>query len=197
LIRHTRWVMVRRRRLWQALLLVLAMGLGLWAIYTAVHILYPASYRTTVVGAARQSRIDPRLVWAIVRTESHFRPQAISPVGALGLMQITPTTGQWIATQRGESSFAAQQLLEPSYNVRTGTWYLGYLIVSFQGRIIPAIAAYNAGASPVRQWLATGAWSGSLTDVDRIPYPETRHFVQRVMRSYRIYRYLYANPRTG
>ncbi len=189
-----RWVIVRRRRIWRLLLVVLVIVGGALAIRTAVRTLYPAAYATAVLGASAQSGVDPRLVWAVMRTESHFRPTATSRSGALGLMQITPTTGEWIAAQRGQPNFTPARLMDPTYNAQTGVWYLAYLIASFGGQLVPALAAYNAGMTPVRQWLTAGRWSGSLVDADRIPYLETRQFVQRVMRSYAIYRYLYAAP---
>jgi len=167
-------------------LLVLVLG-----VREVLFALYPFPYRSVIDAAAASNGLDPRLLAAVVRTESGFRSDAASHAQALGLMQIEPSTGAWIAGKTGLASFSTLDLMNPQTNVRMGAWYLNNLRQQLGGRMLPAVAAYNAGPQPVSRWLAAGTWSGSAADADRIPFGETRVFVQRVLASYRMYRLLY------
>ncbi len=161
----------------------------------ALYLLYPFPYRTLIDSAAAGAGLDPRLLAAVIRTESGFRSDAASRKQALGLMQIEPSTGAWIAGKTGDDpDFAVLDLLNPAINVRMGAWYLSELRRQMNGRMLPAVAAYNAGPENVARWLASGGWSGHAADADRIPFGETRVFVERVLSSYRMYRLLYPDP---
>jgi soluble lytic murein transglycosylase len=154
------------------------------------YALYPFPYQVAVRVAARRAGIDPRLVLAVMRTESRFRPDAVSRRGAVGLMQLTPATAAWAARAAGLPP-PAGRLPDPAYNIALGTWYLAHLRHLFGGRLVPALAAYNAGPGPVDRWLLSGRWRGTAADSDRIPYAETRAFVQRVLGTWSVYRWLY------
>jgi len=143
-----------------------------------------------VVTYAGQQSLDPLFVQAMIREESSFNPAAVSQRGALGLMQIMPETGAWIAGQLGEE-FTPARLFTPADNIRFGTWYLAALRAEFGGDLIKTVVAYNAGSHRVRSWLADGTWNGGLTGLERLPYGETRRYVIKIMRSYRAYRFLY------
>jgi soluble lytic murein transglycosylase len=162
-------------------------------VHWAAYALFPFAYRAPVEAAAAETGLDPRLLLAVMRVESHFRTGAVSPAGAVGLMQITPATGAWIAGQRqqGGPPFAPALLRQPAYNVAAGAWYLAYLQNAFGGRLPPAVAAYNAGRSPVAAWLRSGVWDATPGGAEEIPFPETRLFVQRVLGTYAVYRLLY------
>ena len=158
--------------------------------------MFPFPYRPDVVTAARQSALDPRLLLAVARAESHFRPDVVSRRGAVGLMQLTPDTAAWIAGQRRPpAAFVPSELRNPALNLSLGAWYLARLLEDFGGRLPVAVAAYNAGPTAVAAWLASGAWNGRRQDVDQIPFPETREFVRRVLANYAVYRTLY--PKAG
>lgn len=179
-----------RPRPFLARLLVLAACVGAlaWGAYT----LFPFPYRAQVTVAARQSALDPRLLLAVARAESRFRPDVVSRRGAVGLMQLTPSTAAWIASQRRpETPYSPSDLRDPAYNLSAGAWYLARLLQDYADRLPVALAAYNAGPTPVNAWLASGAWAGTRADVARIPYPETREFVRRVLTNYAVYRALY------
>ncbi len=152
---------------------------------------YPFSYPAAIERSARTNRLDPMLVAAVIHTESHFNPRIVSPRGAVGLMQIMPATGAWIAQRRGDPGYRTESLFDPATNIAMGTWYLAALSREFHGRLVPALAAYNAGDHRVQQWLARGVWSGSDRDLAAIPYRETRDFVARVMAAMRVYRRIY------
>lgn len=171
---------------------LLALAALLWAGHAVVYALYPAPFAAQVASAARANATPPLLLLALMRTESRFRPEAVSAKGAVGLLQLTPATGAWVAAQRGlPAPFRPLQLRDPAYNIDSGAWYLAYLRRRFGGRLAPALAAYNAGPTPVAAWLAGGTWDGSQARASAIPYPETRLFVQRVLTSYAVYRVLY------
>jgi len=130
-------------------------------------------------------------VAAVIRVESSFRSHVTSPKGARGLMQILPSTGAWIADQMGIADFHEDRLFEPELNVKMGTWYLQHLNEQFQRDLAVTLAAYNGGRGNVKNWLQQGIWSGERADVAQIPFPETRHYVWRVLRTYAIYAELY------
>ncbi len=164
--------------------------------WRAAYALYPYPYRAAVRAAAAAGGLDPRLLLAVMRTESRFRPNIVSRAGAVGLMQITPATALWIdrRRQRVGSGGGLPPLTDPAYNIATGAWYLAYLRQRFSGRTPAALAAYNAGLTPVEAWLRRGVWNGTAAGAHTIPYPETRVFVQRALASYAMYRLLYRNP---
>ena len=129
---------------------------------------------------------DPYLIAAVMREESAFNPETVSKAGAVGLMQIMPSTGEFIAGKTDTSGFEPGDLFEPRTNVRFGAWYLGYLAGKFDGDLVRMIAGYNAGPNVVERW--TGKLP-SRTDefIESIPYPETQAYTKRVLRSYAEY----------
>ena len=120
--------------------------------------------------------LDPVLVTSVIRCESGFRRQACSPAGALGLMQLMPETALWLAESEGVE-FELEALYEADYNIRLGTRYLSLLMERFDQDTLSALAAYNAGPTVVSIWRTPG----QPLRMDQIRYPETRHYVQRVM----------------
>jgi soluble lytic murein transglycosylase len=161
----------------------------------AMRFLYPFPYREEIMTASGQHQVDPHLVMAIIYSESHFEETAASKAGALGLMQIMPKTGEWIAARLGyQEVFTGDMLLRADVNLRMGIWYLAYLERIFGGSMAQVLAAYNAGEGTVRQWLARGVWSGYASDIGQIPYKETRRYVSKVMDHYELYRRLYQEP---
>lgn len=134
---------------------------------------------------ARREHLDPWLVTAVVEVESHFRPGAVSPRGAVGLMQILPTTGQWVEAQANLHG----PLDSPRVNIAVGTWYLAYLSRVFHGRLVLILAAYNGGPETVERWTESGRLDRD-DPVSHIPYPETRTFVTRVLWHYRFFRWV-------
>jgi peptidoglycan lytic transglycosylase len=139
---------------------------------------YPLRYEAIVRGHARNYRLDPALVAAVIYQESKFRPGARSSSGAVGLMQLLPATARGIALRTGGTRFRIDDLLDPEINVRYGSWYLRYLLDKY-GDERMALAAYNAGQRNVDEWRRDGG---------RIEFPETRHYVDRVEKLKEIYR---------
>ena len=141
--------------------------------------------------------VEPALALGLIRQESNFNTEALSPVGARGLMQLMPGTAKAVAQRLGESAVNLGALsTDPAYNMRLGTTYLAGLLDQFGGAVPYAVAGYNAGPGRVADWLATNgnpAATGGLDMVDwieLIPFAETRNYVQRVVENLVIYRAL-------
>ena len=182
----TRWRVVLF--LWLVLLLfaLLVLSFPRW-----VTLFYPLPHKEFVIKYAEQFKIDPYLVFAIIKAESRFRAEARSPKGARGLMQIMPETARWIAQQMNRPHFREEHLDDPQVNIEMGCWYVASLVKEFGGRLPPAVAAYNAGRGNVRKWLIEGVWDGSEETADDIPFVETRRYVKAVLTDYEIYRTIY------
>jgi soluble lytic murein transglycosylase len=152
---------------------------------------WPRPYREAVERVAREFSADPALLYAIMREESSYRPDAESPVGARGLMQIMPPTGEGIADALEVQGFVPDSLFQAETNIRFGSYYMQKLLRDLGGRPPLAIAAYNAGPEIVETWAAEQDPFVTDVFVDSVPYGETRRYVRRVLRSYRLYRLLY------
>ena len=140
------------------------------------RIVYPLEYEQIVEGHARNNDLDPALLAAVIYQESKFDADARSQSGAIGLMQLMPTTARGIALRTGGHRFRVDDLYDPEINVRYGSWYLRHLLDKY-GRVEDALAAYNGGQG----------------NVDRgIRYAETEEYVEHVLELRRIYRRAYA-----
>ena len=134
-------------------------------------------------GHARNYRLNPALLAAVIEQESKFNADARSSTGAIGLMQLQPTTAEGIAIRTGGSKFVVSDLLNPEINVRYGAWYLRHLLDKYHDERT-ALAAYNAGQENVDRWLAKH---------EGVQFPETRAYVDRVERLKTIYRKAYGS----
>jgi soluble lytic murein transglycosylase len=153
---------------------------------------YPLRYPAIVRGHAKQYDIDPALLAAVIYSESRFRPHVRSAQGAIGLMQLLPSTAEGIATRTGGTAFVASDLDDPEINVRYGAWYLRHLRQHYAG--LPdsttlALAAYNAGMANVDSWVAKTTPGQPL----EIPpaFAETRHYLNGVEHARSVYKRLY------
>ena len=143
---------------------------------------YPLDYKTIVRAHARNYRLQPALLAAVIYQESKFNAGAKSSSGAIGLMQLQPATAEGIALRTGGSEFQVHDLYDPEINVRYGSWYLRHLLDKYRNERL-ALAAYNAGQRNVDEWEAAGKG---------IQFGETRHYVSRVEDLKKIYRHAYA-----
>jgi len=160
----------------------------IWLYKPIMQYAYPLHYRDVVLRHAAEHQIDPLLVTAVMHVESSFRPNAVSPKGAKGLMQLMPSTAEWAASQMGMSTYSEEMLFDPEINVSIGVWYLANLRRLFDNDTALALAAYNGGRANVLRWLSEESWSGSVEDADDIPFPETRAYVKKVLTTYEWYR---------
>lgn len=156
------------------------------------RMLYPKKFETIVERYATLYDLSPDLVYAVIKAESGFDPDAISHVGAVGLMQIMPSTFVWLTDLTGEE-IAPDRLTDPETNIRYGCYYLRYLLNVYEDQTL-TLAAYNAGMGNVKKWLASEEYSkdGKLIE---IPFEETKNYINRVTRYEETYDALY--PKKG
>jgi soluble lytic murein transglycosylase len=134
--------------------------------------------------------VDPFLIWAVMRRESGFHPQAHSAADARGLMQIVPSTATAIAQELALEPLDPDQLFDPPINLKLGTWYLTQLLKRF-GHPALGAAAYNAGPAAVLRWLERRPNLPLDLFVELIPFKETRGYLRQVVADYFIYHQLY------
>jgi soluble lytic murein transglycosylase len=192
---------VRRLLFAGALLALVAavVGVGLWVLggrgadagswYDRA--VYPLQYDDAILTSSRHNDLDPTLVAAIIYAESRFDAGARSPHGALGLMQVLPETAEQIAGETGGVTFVPADLTDPEVNVRYGTYYLREVLDQFDGDVVAAVAAYNAGAGVVQQWVDEAQARGHDLRLADIPYEETRAYVRSVLEARAAYRHTY------
>jgi soluble lytic murein transglycosylase len=176
-----------------ALLLALAVAALIRPAEKAVkEIALPLRHEDIIRQQAAEKGLDPALIAAVIYTESHFREQT-SRAGATGLMQLLPSTADYIARKSGGTRFTHEDLATPQINIAYGSWYLRFLLDHYEGELVPALAAYNAGLNKVDEWWRGAAARGERFDVARhIPFPETRGYVQRVLAARSRYQHEYA-----
>lgn len=156
---------------------------------TVLQTLYPQKYADIVQTYADTYDVPQTLIYAVIHTESSFRPDAGSDAGASGLMQIMPETLDWLCMRMGRQADFAD-LSDPDTAIRYGTYFLHLLLEEF-GETDTALAAYHAGRGRVGQWLANPAYSADGRTLDTIPYRDTAHYVHKVRRAMDIYDNLY------
>jgi soluble lytic murein transglycosylase len=154
-------------------------------------LLFPQPYWTELVANAQRNELDPYLVASLIRQESEFNAGVVSRANAWGLMQLLPSVGKSMAKKQGIKHFDANLLLNPGINLQLGTANLKKVLDRFGGQPEYALAAYNAGDVPVRQWMSSGDYKDIPEFVESIPYTETREYVQAILRNREIYRALY------
>jgi len=154
---------------------------------------YPTVYLPTI-RVFSTPRFDPYLAAAIIREESQYDARAVSRVGAVGLMQLMPSTAQAVAQRNGGGAVSRDDLFDYETNIRYGVRYLEQLLGQFGDNLVHAVAAYNAGPPIVLSWIQKFLDKEPDEFVELIPYQETRQYVRRVLRSYREYRRLGGAP---
>ena len=182
-----------------AILLILAIAIvvgltvdALWKI--ADRAVYPQKYSELVSKYAKEYNIPEDVIYATIKVESNFDPEALSVAGARGLMQMLPSTFEWLTGDEHLSENLTPNLLyDPEVNIRYGTYYLKYLYTKFDYNWDTACAAYNGGEGNVAKWLADTKYSdgnGNLTDFPR-EFGETRNYVKKIRQSRDTYQKLY------
>ncbi len=152
-------------------------------------LLYPNSFAEHIKPSAKINNVKPELISSIIRQESIFDPKIVSPVGAIGLMQIMPYTGEEIANDLKETFFL-DSLYEPSCNVRYGAYYIKKLITKFKGDYILAIAGYNGGPHNAQKWKTLNKNDEFDMFIEDIGFTETRNYVKKVLGNYWTYKYI-------
>ncbi|MFC2078530.1 lytic transglycosylase domain-containing protein [Candidatus Bipolaricaulota bacterium] len=168
---------------WRAILGTVCLSVLLWGGLIGVRMLFPLDYRNEILEWCSTYELEPAWVASVIRNESRFRSDAVSPAGAIGLMQIMPETGEWIAQQLQLPNFTTALLEDASLNLAMGTWYLRHLLDRFPSREA-TLMAYNAGPANAERW------EGNL----ELAFPETQQYVRRVRLSLPIYHAYFAVP---
>ncbi len=156
------------------------------------QLLFPRPYWSDLTADSIRNGLDPYLVASLIRQESEFNPGAVSRANAYGLMQLLPSVGKERSKAQGIRKFQTAMLLNPTTNLLLGTANLKLVLDRFGGQPEYALAAYNAGDSPVRRWMAENNYKDIPEFVESIPYSETREYVQSILRNREMYRQLYA-----
>ena len=174
-----------RRHRWKSrcLLGLVCVSVLLFIGLIALRALFPLDYREQILECSATYHLDPAWVASVIRCESRFRPDAVSPTGAIGLMQIMPETGEWIAQQLQVIDYSTTLLSDASLNIAWGTWYLRHLLDRFSS-IDVVLMAYNAGPTNAERW------KGHL----ELAFPETQQYVRRVHLGLPVYRAYFAAP---
>ncbi len=188
----------RRRRqafLFLGFLALVAFGaLLLRPLFTSAvrDLALPLRHEAVIREQAQDKGLDPSLIAGVIYAESKFS-DSTSSAGALGLMQLMPSTADFIAQRSGGTAFTTEDLSTPDINIAYGSWYLRYLLDRYNGNEVLALAAYNGGETNVSRWLAEARARGERFGLDDIPFAETRAYVERVLNARRDYRATYAD----
>ena len=171
------------------LLLAFLLGIiGSVLISCVERLIYPRNYSEYVTKYAQKYGVPENLVYAVIKTESGFDSNAVSRVGAVGLMQILPSTGEWLAKYHLNDSFTSISLYDPQTNIKYGVYYLQYLFSRF-GSWEKAIIAYNWGEGNFSNFLQSNGYDEG--EYSSIPVKETRNYVNKVMHHFKKYNKLY------
>ena len=146
----------------------------------------PLRHEDIIRQQSNEKDVPADLIAAVIFEESEFQDQT-SSAGARGLMQITPATADTIETLSGGETFVYEDLADPDLNIRYGTFYLRHLLDRFDGNVVAALAAYNAGPEQAE------AWGGAGMDIDDIEFPETYDYVRDVVDRREDYRKRYSD----
>ena len=181
--------------------MALIAGISVSGLIIAAKKLYPVKYKDSVIKYSAQYDLDPYMVFSVIKAESNFKSNAVSPKKAVGLMQITESTGMWAAEKMNIEGFKINDLYDPDTNIKIGCWYLSYLKKRFEKfdnttdeeKKEYVLAAYNGSQTNVLRWIKNKEESGSGVFCDNITFKETKEYVKRVKGNYDIYRKLYKN----
>jgi len=171
--------------------LIFGVNAGIYAYRQYVLKSYPTEYQTYVRRYAREYGLDEYLVYAVIKTESGFNPNAESNVGARGLMQIMEDTYDWIKLKLADDSEGYDDMYDIERNIRYGCFLLYYHLDKYGGDTDCALAAYHAGGGSVDNWLSNKDYSKNGSTLDKIPTPDTAHYVGKVNKAYKTYIKLY------
>lgn len=153
--------------------------------------IYPKKYEEYVEKYAEENNIDPLLIFSIIKAESNFKENAESSSGAVGLMQLMEETAKEIAESMDEPILEKEDLKEAETNIKIGTKYYSILQKNYDGNMLLALTAYNAGIGNVNTWIKNGIIKSDGSDIENIPYKETNMYVRKIIRNYKMYNKIY------
>lgn len=153
--------------------------------------IYPKKYEEYVEKYAEENNIDPLLIFSIIKAESNFKENAESSSGAVGLMQLMEETAKEIAESMDEPILEKEDLKEAETNIKIGIKYYSILQKNYDGNMLLALTAYNAGIGNVNTWIKNGIIKSDGSDIENIPYKETNMYVRKIIRNYKMYNKIY------
>ncbi len=153
--------------------------------------IYPKKYEEYVEKYAEENNIDPLLIFSIIKAESNFKENAESSSGAVGLMQLMEETAKEIAESMDEPISEKEDLKEAETNIKIGIKYYSILQKNYDGNMLLALTAYNAGMGNVNTWIKNGIIKSDGSDIENIPYKETNMYVRKIIRNYKMYNKIY------
>jgi soluble lytic murein transglycosylase len=156
---------------------------------------YPIKYQSYVERYAQEYGVDRTLIYSVIKCESGFRKDAVSDVGAIGLMQITPETFAWAQTKTKES-LPDEQLYDEETNIKYGTKILSLLLAEYKSEQL-TLCGYHAGWGKVKEWINDDDLGYDGDSLDTIPFADTRHYVDRVLHTQDTYQKLYFQSDKG
>lgn len=172
------------------MIIILVFILAILGYFYSRDVLFPNKYTNYINEYSQEYGLNPNFVKGVIRTESDYNKDALSNQNAKGLMQITDSTGEWIASKIGVKNFRPNMLYDPKINIEFGCWYLKNLEEEFHNKN-NTIAAYNAGRTNVEKWLKNKDYSKNGQNLDNIPFTQTYNYVKRVNLYEKIYSHLY------
>ena len=153
--------------------------------------IYPIKYNEYVEKYATEYNVDSLLIYSIMKAESNFKENAVSSSGAKGLMQLMESTATEIANKIDEPLIEEESLLEVEKNIMIGTKYYSELLEQYNGNMLLALAAYNAGIGNVNKWIEEGTIKADGSDIENIPFKETNMYVRKIINNYKMYQKIY------
>lgn len=192
--KNKRKIAVKKYSVLLMTVIVFLLGFGGWRVWSSdfvqMRFVYMWPYQQEILEYSDKNKIDPFLIAAIIKNESGFDQKAVSDAGAVGLMQIMPETGRWIAEQMGIDGYTDDALYLSRTNIRMGCWYVGELEHEFKENLTLIMIAYNAGRGQTKQWMQENNWDYNFNKIEEIPFPDTRVYVNKVLQDRDKY-YLY------
>lgn len=183
----------RLKKIVIAFLSLFLVGLIIFSVFIGLKEMrkkqYPIKYEEYVIKYSEEYQVPQETIYAVIYTESGFNDKAESSAGAFGLMQIIPSTFEWISGKIGEN-YVAEDVCNPEKNIKYGVYYLSYLYKKF-GNWDTALASYNAGPGRVGGWLSDTRYSDDKISLKEIPIIETKNYVKKVNKVTKIYIELY------
>ncbi|HJD00299.1 MAG TPA: lytic transglycosylase domain-containing protein [Candidatus Dwaynia gallinarum] len=174
-------------------LIIFGLIITFFVFNNLLMMMYPIKYYSYIEKYSAMYDLDKYLVMSVIKVESNFNEKATSVKDARGLMQITPSTGNWIAEQMNLVEFSPDKLYDPEQNIFMGCWYLDNLRKEFDDNYMLILSAYNAGRGNVNKWLQNPEFSKDGKNLDYIPFKETELYIKKINLNYNIYKALYGD----
>ena len=167
-------------------MLILFSVLLIFFCFMLNYVLFPLKYENIIINYSNKYNLQPQLVCSVICAESGFNKNAVSNKGAIGLMQLMPSTAKWIYSNIYDNDFNEEKLFNEKINIELGTYYLNYLNNKFDN-LIYVLCAYNAGETTVRSWIADFSYNNKQLNENNIPYPETKKYVKNILNNLKVY----------